>query len=172
MEEVSVIGLGIVGGSTFIELNKKIKCYGMDINNSTLEVFKKKGYYVGEELKESKIYIIAVYTTDQVFDVLNKIDYSKNPLIVIESTLDISRIDELEKFIYEKNFDNLIIFPHRFNPNDTKHHIFNLNRVIGAYNKKALDKALEFYKRFMDEKLIHIYDPRIVILCKPIEDEL
>lgn len=169
MEKVAVIGLGNIGGATFREINKKIKCYGVDTNGSVLESFRKEGYNVGREIKESEIYIIAVYTTDQVFDVLNKIDLSKDSLVVIESTLDISRIGELENFFHNK-LNNLVLFPHRFNPNDPKHHVFNLDRVIGAYNKEALNKALKFYKQFMDEKLMHVYEPRIVIICKPVEN--
>lgn len=170
MEKVSIIGLGNVGGATFIEINKKIKCYGVDINDFILKGFQKQGYEVGKEIKKSEVYIIAVYTTDQIFDILNKIDFNENPLIIIESTLDISRIDELENFFHDKNCNGLVIFPHRFNPNDPEHHVFNLDRVIGAYNNEALNKALTFYRQFMDEKLIHVVDPRIAVLSKIVEN--
>lgn len=168
---VCVIGLGEVGMQTFLEICKKrIDCYGVDIEPEKIEKLSQERYKVGKEIRKSDIYIIAVYTTQQVFDVLEKIDFSNNPLIVIESTI---MPGTYKKIIEWKHKDNLrfdlILFPHRYNPNDPEHKVFNLMRVMGG-DKESIDRAKEFYKEFMPLELIHPTTPEIAELSKPLEN--
>lgn len=168
---ISVIGLGEVGIETFKELNKKRKdVFGVDINEALLKRLSKENYKVGKEILKSEVYIIAVYLTKQVFDVLNKIDFSNNPLIVIESTVMPGTYKEIIawKELNKKEFD-LVLFPHRFNPRDEEHHVFNLDRAMGG-EEKATERAIDFYKEFMSANLIHKTTPEIAELTKPMEN--
>lgn len=166
---VTVIGLGEVGFATFSELNKKIKCYGVDINQELLAKLSQQGYSVGAEIKSDDVFIIAVYTTEQVLSVIDKIDTSHHPLIIVESTIEPKFAKKLEQLAKKKKVD-LVLFPHRFNPNDPEHYVFNLDRVIGGVNETSLNKALEFYSQFMDKKLIHVVPFRIAALSKVVEN--
>lgn len=168
---ITVIGLGEVGIETFKELNKRRKdIYGVDIREEWLNELSKQGYRVGKNIQKSDTYIIAVYLTEQVMDVLKKIDFSNNPLVVIESTVMPGTYDKIHewKTRNKKEFD-LVLFPHRFNPNDPEHHVFNLNRAIGG-DEKAVQRAISFYKEFMPTNLIHKTTPLIAELTKPVEN--
>jgi UDP-N-acetyl-D-mannosaminuronic acid dehydrogenase len=168
---ISVIGLGEIGLEVMKGLCKSRKdIFGVDIDEGKLKELKQKGYNVGNETPKSDVYIISVYLTEQVFGLLKKLDFSNNPIVVIESTI---MPGTYKKIIQWKksnklNFD-IVLFPHRYNPNDPEHHVFNLKRVMGG-DKKSLDRAKEFYKDFMDIQLIHITTPEIAELCKPLEN--
>ena len=167
---ITLIGLGEVGAETFKEMNKKRVVFGVDINGGLIKKLKSEGYHVGGKIPESDVYIISVYLTEQVFDVLKKINYDNNPLIIIESTVMPGTCKKINEW-KEKNklkFD-LVLFPHRFNPNDKEHHIFNLDRVIGG-DKTAVKRAVEFYKEFMPLDLIHAASLEIAELTKPMEN--
>ena len=168
---ITVIGLGEIGIETFKELCKKRKdIFGVDINKNKLDELRKKGFNVGSKIPKSDIYIICVYLTEQVMDVLKKIEYKNKPLVIIESTIKPGTYKKIIEWKNDKNLDfDLVLFPHRFNPNDPEHHVFNLNRVIGG-DKKAVKKAIEFYKEFMPLNLIHITTPEIAELTKPMEN--
>ncbi len=149
---VTVIGLGEVGIETFKELHKRIKVTGVDINEERLAQFRKEGYDVSNTVQPADVYIIAVYTTDQVLSVLNSLDNANKPLIIIESTVDPHACDTFKQWAIKHNAD-LVLFPHRFNPNDPAHHVFNLNRIIGGVTPKAVDRAIAFYSPFMKAEL-------------------
>lgn len=171
---ITIIGLGEIGGNIFREIAKttgKENVFGVDINDKILEEFTKEGYKVGKNAPQSDVYIIAVYLTDQVVEVIQKLDLSKTPLISIESTI----LPGTSKKVLEwksknkKEFD-YVLFPHRFNPNDPAHFVFNLDRVIGAENERALRRGIDFFSKFMDNKLMHAYSLEVVELAKPVEN--
>lgn len=168
---ITVIGLGEVGIQTFKELNKKRKdIFGVDIKNEVLGKLVKEDYKVGKVIPKSEIYIIAVYLTEQVMNILKKLDYSNKPLIVIESTVMPGTYQKILQWKKDNKINvDFVLFPHRFNPNDSEHHVFNLDRAIGG-EKKAVDRALKFYEMFMDKKLIHRTTPEIAELTKPMEN--
>lgn len=167
---ITVVGLGEVGLETFKELSKDEDVFGVDINDKIIKDLTNDGYKVGRTIPNCETYIIAVYLTEQIFDVLDKIDFSNNPLIVIESTVMPGTYQKIVSWKKDKNISfDTVLFPHRFNSNDPKHHVFNLDRVIGGEDE-AVDRALEFYKKFMDMKLIHRTTPEIAELTKPIEN--
>jgi UDP-N-acetyl-D-mannosaminuronic acid dehydrogenase len=147
-----VIGLGEVGSETFKELHKLTPVIGVDINQERLAQFKKEGYNVTDKTPPADVYIIAVYTTEQVLSVLNSLNLTKNPLLVIESTIDPDAVQVLQDWSMKTRAD-VVLFPHRFNPNDPAHHVFNLNRIIGGTSQKAVDRAIAFYAPFMKAEL-------------------
>jgi UDP-N-acetyl-D-mannosaminuronic acid dehydrogenase len=168
---ISIIGLGEIGGEILKELCKKRNdIVGVDINKKVIEELAQQGYKVTKNIPLSDMYIIAVYATAHVFDVIKKINFSNNPLIVIESTIQPGTYKKilLWKKKNKKKFD-LVLFPHRFNPQDPAHHVFNLARVIGGENN-AVKRALEFYQQFMPLSLIHQTTGEIAELTKPMEN--
>jgi nucleotide sugar dehydrogenase len=171
---ITVIGLGEIGGNVFREIARvsgKESVFGVDISEETLERFKKEGFKVGKNAPPSEVYIIAVYLTEQVIEIMKSLDYSKKPLVSIDSTI----LPGTSKKILgwkkkeKKEFD-FVLFPHRFNPNDSEHYVFNLDRVIGAENEKALKRAIDFFSKYMDTKLIHPFSLEIAELTKPVEN--
>ena len=171
---ITIIGLGEIGGNVFSEMGKifgKNEVFGVDLDKKKLEEYKKKGFFVGEKAPTSEVYIIAVYTTDQVMDVIKSLDYSKKPLVSIESTI----LPGTSKKILEwktknkKEFD-LLLFPHRFNPCDVEHYVFNLDRVMGGENERALKRGLELFSKCMNKKLIHTTTLEVAELTKPVEN--
>lgn len=168
---LTVIGLGEIGFEILRELSKKRKdVIGIDVDDKRLAELREKGYNVCKDIPKSETYILSVYLTEQIFSVLDKIDCSDNPLVVIESTVMPGTYEKIAQFKKKKNmaFD-AVIFPHRYNPNDSAHHVFNLHRVMGG-DAKSLERAKQFYKEFMDLELIHFTTPEIAELCKPLEN--
>lgn len=170
---IEIIGLGEIGFEMFKELDKVISrdyFYGVDINRNRLDEIRMKGFYnIGEEIKKAEVYILSVYLTEQIFDVLEKIiPFENHPLIVIESTVMPGTYNKIIQKYGNKKFD-LVLFPHRYNPNDSEHHVFNQTRVIGG-DKKSLAKAKEVFEQFIDWNLVHETSPEIAELTKPIEN--
>jgi len=163
---ITIIGLGEIGLATFKEiLKKEDDVLGIDINQELIQNLKSQGLNVSTELPEkSDVYIISVYNSEQVLEVMEKINYDNKPLVLIESTLEPGTIDKINKNC------NLVLFPHRYNPDDIKHAVFNLDRILGAKTKEAEEKAIEFYSKFMDKSLIHVFPIEIVELSKPLEN--
>lgn len=165
--KVCVIGLGEIGFATFQKIVEKYPdTCGVDVNKEWVDRLRKLAYNTVVEIPKSDIYIICVYSTEQVMNVIEKIDKSNHPLIIIESTI----IPGTYKKLLNDKID-LVIFPHRYNPKDSKHHIFNLDRIIGG-SRRALPRALEFYKPLIQYNLIHPTTGELAELCKPLENAL
>jgi len=169
--QVCIIGLGEIGWETFKELDKdnSIDLSGVEISEYRIAELKK---ITSRDIKNTipsrcDIYILSVYTPKQIKDVISEIDLSLNPLIVIESTMLPGDTDIILK-VYE-NID-LVLFPHRYNPNDESHHVFNLNRIMGANKKEALDRAVDFYKKYMSLDKLRLVSLQIAELSKPLEN--
>ncbi|MBI4144890.1 hypothetical protein HY493_01635 [Candidatus Woesearchaeota archaeon] len=172
--QVSIIGLGQVGGETFkaIELARVpgVTCVGIDIDGFTRKAYREEGYAVTEKAPASDVYIVAVYTTQQVFDVLRALDLARKPLVSLESTLDPQEFPALRAWAKDTSTD-LVTCPHRFNPNDPPHHVFNLDRIIGGVTGQALERGTEFYAKYMAHKsLLHPYSFEVAALAKVAEN--
>lgn len=168
---VTVIGLGEIGFETLKEFSKKRRdVFGVDIDEKRLAEIRKKGYRAGTEIPQSAIYILAVYSTKQVLDVAKKLIYGNHPLLVIESTVLPGTYQKLLKWGHARRaaFD-LVLFPHRYNPGDPRHHVFNLTRVMGG-KPNALTRAMKFYARYIPKKLVYQTTGDIAELCKPLEN--
>ncbi len=179
---INIIGMGTIGTAIYDSLEKQIKdknlteiaIEGSEIDSKKRKTLTKGNYRVKKKPSQNAdIYIIAVYTTEQVIAVLKDLKsiwedkYEGVPLVSIESTIEPDRLDEVAGF-NEDLF--LLLFPHRFNPNDPEHKVFNLDRLMGAFDEESLQRGLDFYTTFMDKDLIHIYDTEIVALAKPLEN--
>lgn len=184
-KNIVIIGLGEVGSATLDamihHISKKrlsFHIYGMDINENLLKSLKnkyKKYKFVefGKEIpNNAEIYITSVYTTDQVKSVINKVVSinKKRPLVVIESTIAPEFSKQLASIHKKQNSFDLVLFPHRFNPNDKDHYVFNLNRLMAGIDNKSYNRSLNFYKSFMPTKLIIKVPYFIAALSKPMEN--
>ena len=169
--KVCVIGLGEIGTAIYedIALLKEHTVFGVDVNPQRIDELKKKGYAVSTTIPLSDVYIIAVYTTDQVLSVLHTISGTNKPLISVESTIDPQRVHELKQLALTKGCD-LVIFPHRYNPGDGEHRIFNLHRVLGVDDEQTKQRAFQFYSHFMPNHLITPVPLQIAALSKVLEN--
>jgi UDP-N-acetyl-D-mannosaminuronate dehydrogenase len=167
--DICVIGLGEVGSESFKEICKVTKAVGVEINKERADALRAKGHDVRDNAPASDVYIIAVYTTDQVMSVLNALDLSKKPLVVIESTISPHRYNEMHAWAKKHNTD-LVSFPHRFVPYDPKRWVFNTDRVIGGTTPAATQRAITFFSQFMDKKLMHATTFDVASLSKVAEN--
>ena len=112
--KVTIIGLGEIGSDTLKETNKKRKdVFGVDINPKILSKLSSEGYNVGNEIPISDVYIIAVYLTEQVMEVIKKINCTNNPLIVIESTVEPGTYKTIQEWKKKNNYRfDIVLFPH------------------------------------------------------------
>jgi len=166
---ITVIGLGEIGLVTFKEINKVVKdVVGHDIDAKLIKSLQQDKLNVTFKFpKKSDIFIVSVYSSEQVIDVLTKIDYSNKPLIIIESTLKPGTIKQIRKM----NLNcYLALCPHRYFKGDKYHQVFNLKRVLGGIDKPSIKKAYDFYLKFMDQSNITISDIELVEISKPLEN--
>lgn len=172
---INIIGMGELGKEIYDEISKKeSEVYGIEIDTKRLKELKNKKYRVYKSINSiANTYIVSVYTTKQLWNVLEEIEEYKHPetrpLISIEGTIEPCTHKLLKNFS-KKVPSDIVLFPHRYNPNDKKHHIFNLDRLLSGLTKKAENRALEFYSKFMDKKLIHVYPIEVVELAKSLEN--
>lgn len=169
--KVCVIGLGEIGWETFKELDKDktIDLKGVEISDKRIEELSK---FTARDIdktihKNCDIYILSVYTPKQIKNVLSHIDLETRPLIVIESTM---LPGDTNIILREYKDINLVLFPHRYNPNDAEHHVFNLHRIMGAVSGDALARAVSFYKKFISMDLLILVPLEIAELSKPLEN--
>ncbi len=172
--KISIIGLGVVGFKTFKEIYKKYNnCLGVDTNNNLIEELQKKYKHISSKISKSDIYIIDVYTTKQIINVIKKIKsikHNKKPLIIIESTINPKFISRIINLSDPNVFCNLVVCPHRLNPNDKEHQVFNLHRVIAGASKKCLNIGVNFYSQFMNKKMLIKTDINHAIFSKIVEN--
>jgi nucleotide sugar dehydrogenase len=172
---ISIIGLGTVGIETFKQIVKSKKhkqCIGIDINLKLIQSLKNK-YNVRTQILKSDVYIINVYSSKQIINVIKniiKINHKNKPLIIIESTIDPKYINDILTLANASKDCNLVLCPHRLNPNDKKHQVFNLNRVIAGATKECLNKGIKFYSEFMNKKLLTKTDINHAIFSKITEN--
>jgi len=174
--KIAVVGLGTTGLEVFKEIQKKIngdEILGVDIDSNKVKSYRAQGLNVNHKIDSPQdIYIICVYETEQVKNVVKSLDYSRKPLVSIESTIKPGTCKELADFVVNKKKSNLLLFPHRFNSNDSEHHIFNQKRLIAGATEKCLERGINFYSRFMPKDLFVITTLKYAELCKPLENAI
>lgn len=80
----------------------------------------------------------------------------KGALVVLESTVNPGVCEEVVAPIFKKNKFRLgrDVFiahcPERINPGDPKWNVTNIPRVVGSFDKKGLQMALDFYRSIVD----------------------
>lgn len=172
MKNVAVIGLGEIGGAVFDEIAQHPKAAGLHLIGTDVDSNKLKKHdhphhadtEYSLDIPFADLYIVCVWSTDQILNCITQIDViNPKALICIESTIDPTAMAVLRR-------KNVVAFPHRFNPNDPDHKIFNLDRLIGGHNPKAVKKVKVFFSKFMKRKLIHEVSFDIAVLSKVAEN--
>lgn len=170
--KIVVVGLGEIGGAVFEEIATHPNAFDLCIVGNDIDPAKTKPHdhfhyantTYSNEIPLADFYIVCVWSTDQILNVIKQIE-TLNPeaVICIESTIDPSAIELIRHH-------RVVAFPHRFNPNDQDHKIFNLDRLIGSDDQAALNTAKQLFSRFMPDHLLHEVDFEIAVLAKVAEN--
>lgn len=178
-QNLTIIGFGEIGSHVLDELllikNNNLKLNVVDIKFQNKDIillnnkYKSVSFFQNQKSIKSNIILISVYKSEQVLDVIKNINYSLKPLIIIESTIHPNICEDIEKIIKINN-SFLSYFPHRYNPNDKEHQIFNQKRILGPINEESKIKSLNFLLNYMKQENIIITNPKIAILSKIIEN--
>jgi len=100
----------------------------------------------------------------------------KGALIVLESTVNPGVSEEVVRPIFEEHgfkigSDVFIAHcPERINPGDPKWNVTNIPRVVGAFTKKGLKKAIKFYESIIDGEIRSMKHIREAEACKVVEN--
>lgn len=100
----------------------------------------------------------------------------KGQLVVIESTINPGVCEEVIKPMFNeagyeigKDYE-LAHCPERINPGDPKWNVTNIPRVIGSFNKKGLDAAVNFYSDVIDAEIMPMKSIREAEATKIVEN--
>ena len=100
----------------------------------------------------------------------------KGALVVLESTVNPGVSEEVVRPIFEDHgftigTDVFIAHcPERINPGDPKWNVTNIPRVVGAFTKKGLGKAIDFYESIVDATIRPMKHIREAEACKVVEN--
>ena len=95
-------------------------------------------------------------------------------LYIIESTSPIGTTEKMMSLIYSERPDlkdkiYLAYCPERVLPGNVMYELVHNDRVIGGVNEKSTEKAIDFYRQFIDGKL-HKTNARTAEMCKLVEN--
>jgi len=160
---VVIVGYGVVGRE--IEkamLDKDIDdVFTVDVDIAKNATFSS----ISELVAPGDVYIICVWSQEQVLDVVKEIKLGNKPLISIETTCAPGTYEKVKKIVKDKA--DVVVFSERWNPNDMFHGVFNQPRVMGG----DYDAGRRFYQRYMLWENIVIADkPENAELCKIVEN--
>ena len=163
--KVCIVGLGEIGTAVLNDMQAKKQDFEyIAVDNDPSKFGNQPNVSYTMSPLPSDVYVICVYSTEEVISVLRQLDYSNSPLVVIESTIS----PESEKEINELA-KNIVFFPHRFHAGSTEHGVFNQSRVMGG-SSENIERAIEFYKNFMDSNLITKTTSSIAVISKVVEN--
>jgi len=97
-------------------------------------------------------------------------------LVVLESTVNPGVSEEVVRPIFEADGHEVgkDVFiahcPERINPGDPKWNVTNIPRVVGAFTKEGLAKAVTFYEAIIDGKIKPMKHIREAEACKVVEN--
>ncbi len=97
-------------------------------------------------------------------------------LVVLESTVNPGVSEEVVRPVFEADGHEIgkDVFiahcPERINPGDPKWNVTNIPRVVGAFTKKGLKKAVDFYESIIDGKIKPMKHIREAEACKVVEN--
>ncbi len=176
--KICVIGLGEIGSRTFNkmrQIDNNHQYIGVDKDPTKFGPnninFPMNGARTQEEIdKAADVYIISVWNSQQVLDVLKLIPWKERPLVCIESTFDPGMIRHVPECSPDFDPDCLVAVPHRFNPNDAEHDVFNLVRVLGGMTPVATERGYAFYLHFMNRRHIYKTSFKNAVLTKVAEN--
>lgn len=163
---VNIIGLGEIGYETLKAMVKtpylyhptcilaeRMEFYATDIDESKLKAAKELGAvkFSTKPFKKCDVYIVCVWSTEQILEVLaqiRKLNGSREYIVSIESTIDPLAVEEILK--NRPVNETIAAFPHRYMFGDDAHGIFNQNRVLGVVPVLRYEKVSNFYEDFFD----------------------
>jgi len=98
----------------------------------------------------------------------------KGDLFIIESTSPIGTTEKMKEIIYSErpelqNEIHIAYCPERVLPGNIMHELVHNDRVIGGVNEISTQKAIDFYKQFVNGKL-HGTNARTAEMCKLTEN--
>lgn len=167
-------GFNVIGADIKKEVVRMInsgKSHLRDLNldNKVKKIVKGKKFRatlnIVEAVKKSDIILITVptpITKAKIPDLRAVISAShsvgkglkKDKLVILESTVYPLTTEEIVKPILEEESnlkagkDFFLAFsPESYNPGDKKHWITNMTKIVGGYDKKSADLAVELYKK-------------------------
>ena len=102
-------------------------------------------------------------------------NFKKGQLVIIESTINPGVCEEIIEPMFEAagkivNKDYYLAHcPERINPGDPKWNVTNINRVVGAFDKKGLQWAADFYENIVDGQIMQMSSIREAEAVKIVE---
>ena len=84
MKKIYVIGVGLIGGSLALDIKKldpTVSIYGVDKNEEHLDIALARNVIDTLNFENVKLNVTAVFTTDQVVDVIERV-VSETPMII------------------------------------------------------------------------------------------
>ena len=103
-------------------------------------------------------------------------NFRKGQLVIIESTINPGVCEEVVEPLfaaagYKVNTDYYLAHcPERINPGDSKWNVTNINRVVGASDKKGLQMAADFYENIVDGQIMQMSSIREAEAVKIVEN--
>lgn len=103
-------------------------------------------------------------------------NFKKGQLVIIESTINPGVCEEIVEPMfatagYKVNKDYYLAHcPERINPGDSKWNVTNINRVVGAFDKKGLQAAADFYENIVDGQIMQMSSIREAEAVKIVEN--
>lgn len=165
--DIAIIGYGNVGK----EIERKIRLKELDDRVYTIDINPKMNaeFLDIDEFNRreyaAEVYIICVWSQEQVLDVIKKIRLDNKPLISIETTCPPGTYAMAKDIVKDNTY--LIVFPERRVVNDDFHSVFNHPRIMGG----DYEQGRRFYLRYMLWENIIITDkPELAELCKIVEN--
>jgi nucleotide sugar dehydrogenase len=103
-------------------------------------------------------------------------NFKKGQLVIIESTINPGVCEEVIEPMFREsgkivNKDYYLAHcPERINPGDPKWNVTNINRVVGAFDKKGLQDAADFYENIIDGQIMQMSSIREAEAVKIVEN--
>ena len=103
-------------------------------------------------------------------------NFKKGQLVIIESTINPGVCEEVIEPMFREagkivNKDYYLAHcPERINPGDPKWNVTNINRVVGAFDKKGLQDAADFYENIVDGQIMQMSSIREAEAVKIVEN--
>ena len=98
----------------------------------------------------------------------------KDDLYIIESTSPVGTTEKMMHLIFSERPEltgalNIAYCPERVLPGNVMHELVHNDRVIGGIDEKSTEKALAFYRQFIEGDL-HMTNARTAEMCKLVEN--
>lgn len=168
-------------------INKGISPIEDDFLHKNLPLFPIKATSDKKQIKKADIVLICVPTpVDAQYNPnlapvrgaseMAATNLKKGALVVLESTVNPGVSEEVVRPIFESHGHKIgkDVFiahcPERINPGDPKWNVTNIPRVVGAFTKKGLKKAQDFYESIIDGEIKPMKHIREAEACKVVEN--